>query len=624
MAATAAVAGTLLTLVTLVTSVAAGAWTNDAVLDADGMVRIKWRVHDGNFTCQLEVDTLGWVAFGLSPNGAMKNSDMVVAGVDHSSGLPYLTDMNSRDGYRLTVDKRQDYHLVSAWEDDTTTTVVFTRRLISSCRPGDISDEDRDITADTQHVLYAYHSRDPAVVSEPPQHEHRGRRSLHLTDPAEPTPPSDDDAHQLTTWSVRQSAVRLPAEDTVYWCDVIRAPQLTTKHHAIKYRAVITPGNERVVHHMLLYQCSDRDFSDLGTPGAVPNGGFRCYSANMPPAARGCRGIIAGWGIGGEDFTFPEDVGYPIGPDHGAEFYILEIHYDLAGRSGVVDSSGLEFTLTSTPRPMDSSMMTLGHDISQLLVVPPRLPTLVVTGHCSDECLDLALPPEGVTVFAALPHTHLLGHQVRLRHFRRGVELPPIVRDDNYDFNYQQLRHVTPRKLLPGDQLTAECVYRSSQRANVTLGGQSTWDEMCIVFIQYYPAIKLAQCVSTPLPRDLLSSLGVWQTSTSRYKQLVVQQPLAWRGVLFEEYLNQLDWTPDRVDNLQRVARDGVHLPECYQFGRHVLSTTRNTTQYPAGAKKLGWLRRASACEDDKAASSATYASCLLTVAALCWSALLG
>ena len=75
-----------------------------------------------------------------------------------------------------------------------------------------------------------------------------------------------------------------------------------------------------------------------------------------------------------------------------------------------------------------------------------------------------------MTVFAVLPHTHLLGRQIRLRHFRhRNEVLPSIVRDDNYDFNYQQLRHVPPRKVMKGDQLTVECVYNSEDRKNVTL-----------------------------------------------------------------------------------------------------------------------------------------------------------
>ena len=38
--------------------------------------------------CQLDVTTRGWVGLGLSPNGGMKNSDIIVAGV--KDGLPYL------------------------------------------------------------------------------------------------------------------------------------------------------------------------------------------------------------------------------------------------------------------------------------------------------------------------------------------------------------------------------------------------------------------------------------------------------------------------------------------------------------------------------------------------------
>ena len=81
-----------------------------------------------------------------------------------------------------------------------------------------------------------------------------------------------------------------------------------------------------------------------------------------------------------------------------------------------------------------------------------------------------ALPEEGVTVFAVLLHTHLLGRQIRLRHIRNGTEvLPYIVRDDNYDFSYQRMRHVPPRKVMKGDQLTVECVYNSTDRKTTTM-----------------------------------------------------------------------------------------------------------------------------------------------------------
>ena len=45
-----------------------------------------------------------------------------------------------------------------------------------------------------------------------------------------------------------------------------------------------------------------------------------------------------------------------------------------------------------------------------------------------------------IKIFGVLLHSHLAGYAIRLRHFRNGVELPPISVDDSYDFNFQETR----------------------------------------------------------------------------------------------------------------------------------------------------------------------------------------
>ena len=41
------------------------------------------------------------------------------------------------------------------------------------------------------------------------------------------------------------------------------------------------------------------------------------------------------------------------------------------------------------------------------------------------------------------------GQGITLRHYRNGVEVTPAIDQDlNYDFDYQQYRSVTPRKVL--------------------------------------------------------------------------------------------------------------------------------------------------------------------------------
>ena len=50
------------------------------------------------------------------------------------------------------------------------------------------------------------------------------------------------------------------------------------------------------------------------------------------------------------------------------------------------------------------------------------------------------MPPEGINVFAGLPHTHNIGQAVRMRHLRSGVERPVPFQDRFFDPNYQTMR----------------------------------------------------------------------------------------------------------------------------------------------------------------------------------------
>lgn len=49
---------------------------------------------------------------------------------------------------------------------------------------------------------------------------------------------------------------------------------------------------------------------------------------------------------------------------------------------------------------------------------------------------------------------------MKLRHVRDGVELDRIVEDDNYDFNFQQVRQLeNETTVLPGDYMITDCAY---------------------------------------------------------------------------------------------------------------------------------------------------------------------
>ena len=49
---------------------------------------------------------------------------------------------------------------------------------------------------------------------------------------------------------------------------------------------------------------------------------------------------------------------------------------------------------------------------------------------------------QSVQFFASILHTHLLGTEIYVHHYRDEKELPMISKDANYDFNYQESRHL--------------------------------------------------------------------------------------------------------------------------------------------------------------------------------------
>jgi len=90
------------------------------------------------------------------------------------------------------------------------------------------------------------------------------------------------------------------------------------------------------------------------------------------------------------------------------------------------------------------------------------------------------------------------------------MELPGIVQDNHFDFDYQQ-SHVMEKevKVLPGDELVAECIYSTLNRTRATLGGYAVTEEMCLAFIMYYPKTHLVSCYSTTPVNDFIRILGV-------------------------------------------------------------------------------------------------------------------
>lgn len=479
-----------------------------APLDEDQNVKLYWNVsiESKEIFFTVEANTTGWIGFGISSGqGKMKGADIVIGWV--KDGRSYFQDRYS-NGYSVPeVDIQQNYTLISLEERNGKTVMSF-KRMFDTCDP-----QDNKIEAGTTKVIYAYHMDDPTSEEEIAPHKigHKGSRSLLLLNSLEtiPTLPPDTE-----TFDIRHNETAVPTERTSYMCRTFEIPKVNETHHIVMVEPVIQAGHEGIVHHMLLYECSDH------YPTHLLNYTGACYSSNMPPPGRECVGVstIAAWAIGGKEFYYPENAGFPIGKADSPKVVMLEIHYDNPEKKeGLNDSSGLRFYHTKQLRQYDAGVLMVGEGVSRSMIIPPKQNAWQSDGFCLKECLkegmkDSKLPKGGINVFAVLLHTHLAGRKTWVRHVRGDVELREIARDDHYDFNFQEYHSLRKEvHIASGDSLINVCIYNTEDRQTKTVGGLSTTDEMCLSFLMYYPKVNLTKCVSVDY-----SAYQSWETAYNK------------------------------------------------------------------------------------------------------------
>ena len=58
---------------------------------------------------------------------------------------------------------------------------------------------------------------------------------------------------------------------------------------------------------------------------------------------------------------------------------------------GILDSSGIEFFYTSTPRQHDAGILNVGHVVNYLMIIPPNAADFSILGLCSANCTNQVL-----------------------------------------------------------------------------------------------------------------------------------------------------------------------------------------------------------------------------------------
>ncbi|KAH7727913.1 Protein TBH-1 a [Aphelenchoides avenae] len=442
-------------------------------------IKLSWNVNwDGqfiDFNVTLSGQPVGWMLVGFSDHGFIENTDYCLY-----NGRNEVTDGWLDRRHRLRKDMHQDCQFVSHRRHKN----IRFKRKFATCDPRDYA-----IEVGTTNILLATGNGPEKSLDEPTVSHIFRYTSLLQTVTTIPKLPPKTHLKQL---DITANQALIPADVTTYWCAIVRLDEQLQKrkHHIVKYEAVVQKGNEHLVHHMEMYACTKRPTQDISFNG-------NCNDGRKPKESRGCAKVIAAWAMGANPFVYPEEAGMPIGGEDFVPYLMVEMHYNNVDRlAGIEDNSGFRITYTDRLRKNDAAVMELGLIYSDAHSIPPRQGLFPITGHCVADC-TAKLPQEGIKIFATQLHSHLTGRKLWTSHYRQGVKIGEINRDNHYSPHWQHIQTLAkPALVLPGDVLSTTCVYGTKERSGWTWGGYGIEDEMCVNYVHYYPAAEVEVCKS--------------------------------------------------------------------------------------------------------------------------------
>ncbi|XP_041816615.1 dopamine beta-hydroxylase [Chelmon rostratus] len=512
-------------------------------LDPRGDLRLAWNISYANQEIYMELrvaELKHGVVLGMSDRGELTNADLVV--LWNTGNESYFGDAWSDSEGHVSLDRQQDYELIYAKQRPDGCYLLF-KRAFSTCDPRDYLIEEG-----TVHIIYGILDQPLTSLEQLNLSRiHTGVQRVLMLRPDTPSPTLPPDVQTL---DVLAPNVIIPNQETTYWCFIQTLPENMPKNHIVMYESVVTAGNEAIVHHMEVFECSP-DVRD------VPEYSGSCDDKMKPGKLNFCRHVLAAWAMGAEAFYYPPDAGLPMGGPGSSRFLRLEVHYhNPLHISGRRDSSGIRLHYTPSLRRYDAGIMELGLVYTPVMAIPPKQHTFFLSGYCTSKCTQTALPPGGIYIFASQLHTHLAGRGVRTVLVRGGKELEVVQEDQHFSTHYQTIRVL--RKMvtvLPGDVLITKCTYNTEDRSKPTVGGFGIMEEMCVNYIHYYPRTKLELC-KTHVDTGYLQKYFNIINSFHGNDQCVCGE------VSVTEQYSQLQWdafTGEVLDSLYNTAPISMH-----------------------------------------------------------------
>lgn len=243
----------------------------------------------------------------------------------------------------------------------------------------------------------------------------------------------------------------------------------------------VQPGNRSTVHHVLAYvdtsgKARELDAADPG-PGYTRFGGV-----GFQPAS-----VVGGWAPGNLPVKLRAGTGRRLPPKGDL---VIQVHYY---RTGLEERDrtrlGVYFSRAKSPVPVRG-----GVAVQREFTIPAGEKRYEVSA-------DLTLE-EPVYAFSVTPHMHLLGQTIRVTATRPDGTEVPLVRIDDWDFNWQTSYHFRDLIRFPaGTRIEVVGTFDNSSDnpdnphdpPRPVTWGERTTDEMCLAFVSWYRESELAR-----------------------------------------------------------------------------------------------------------------------------------
>lgn len=467
---------------------------NDTATATSSGAAVHWDIsNDSQFIhLAVAVRATGWVGFGVSENGGMPGSDVVLFETATlqlrdahilEERVP-VTDTNNNDA---CSGSSNDWTLVHSQVEDGF--IIFEAvRLLNT---GD--SQDRAIVNDSS-ALAIPATRIIAAWGDTATAQYHGPQNVARGAVRFFTDNNNNSNSEQATFEANMAAnadgsflvqaqnhaVRAVDTDYVRFCvgrDALVAQGISEtdldngRLHMIGYEPVIDATSQQFVHHLTVRASPTRN--------------------NGSSTTTNCQGLdraielAYAWAPGEGSLALPRNVGAALGGATGYFSFEMETHYNNPGRvQGAVDNSGVRFYYTNRPREIQAGVLQLGDPALRLSGQPLGNGLSVHSFHCPASCTSFALQ-EPVTVVREYLHMHQSGRRIKNEQFRDGKLLRTGAIDFfSFDQQGNQAVQQEPFQVLPGDSFNTACYYRTSGDETFGLSSQ---EEMCMAFIFYYP-----------------------------------------------------------------------------------------------------------------------------------------